>query len=193
METVRVFISTANPILMAEINTPVARKKKSLLPVLKKKSVRIDLTPMVDLGFLLITFFMFATTLAEPKALKLTVPSDNASVIDDIEVDMERGLVLILGKNNLIYSYEAMDPLSTFSINSFGKISQFRELIANKKKKTAGQLPDDPKLVISLKSTDDATYGNFVDMLDEMQITKAGITIVDKINDTEKEMIAKTM
>lgn len=193
METVRVFISTANPILMAEINTPVARKKKSLLPVLKKKSVRIDLTPMVDLGFLLITFFMFATTLAEPKALKLTVPSDNASVIDDIEVDMERGLVLILGKNNLIYSYEAMDPLSTFSINSFGQISQFRELIANKKKKAAGQLPGDPKLVISLKSTADATYGNFVDMLDEMQITKAGITIVDKINDTEKEMIAKTM
>lgn len=193
MEIYRPHILKQTPIIMAEINAPVARKKKVRVPVLKKKLVRIDLTPMVDLGFLLITFFMFATTLAEPKAMKLTMPKDDIDTITDINVAQERGLVLILGKDNLIYSYEAKDPLNTFSINSFGSISKFRELVANKKKKALIEIPNDPELIISMKCTDDATYGNFVDMLDEMQITKAGITIVDKVNDVEQQMIAKTL
>lgn len=190
MEIYHPHILKQTPIIMAEINAPVARKKKVRVPVLKKKLVRIDLTPMVDLGFLLITFFMFATTLAEPKAMKLTMPKPST---DGIPVAQERGLVLILGKDNRIYSYEAKDPISTFSINSFGSISRFRELVANKKKKALIEIPNDPELIISMKCTDDATYGNFVDMLDEMQITKAGITIVDKVNDVEQQMIAKTL
>lgn len=191
MEIAGRFISTANPNIMAEINAPVARKKKIRVPVLKKKLLRVDLTPMVDLGFLLITFFMFATTLAEPKVLKLTTPKADSQI--DTPVAQEKGLVVILGKNNLIYSYEAKDPLNSFRINSFDHISPFRQLVADKKKKTLAEMPKDPGLIISLKSTDEATYGNFVDMLDEMQITKAGITIVDSVTDVEKKMIAKTI
>lgn len=190
MENKERFILTANPNTMAEINAPVARKKKAGVPALKKKLLRIDLTPMVDLGFLLITFFMFATTLAEPKALKLTTPVNKVDC--GIPVAKEKGLVLILGKYNLIYSYEAADPMNTFHISSFEQISRFRELVAAKKRKALAEIPNDPKLVISLKCTEDATYGNFVDMLDEMQITKAGITIVDAVNDFEKGMIERT-
>jgi biopolymer transport protein ExbD len=145
---------------------------------------------MVDLGFLLITFFMFATTLSEPKALRLTMPKPCPGC--DITVANERGLILILGSNNMIYSYEAADPVNSFRIHSFNAIRDFRNMIAAKKSRTRLQMPNDPELVISIKSTDDATYGNFVDMMDEMTINRAGIPLVDQINDTEKQMIAKT-
>jgi biopolymer transport protein ExbD len=176
---------------MAEINTPVSKKKKSLAPVLKKKLLRVDLTPMVDLGFLLITFFMFATTLSEPRAMKLLMPKECPDC--PIEVAKEKGLILILGKNNLVYSYEAMDPENSFRINSFESIRDFRNSIADKKRRTMDAMPGDARLVISIKTTDEATYGNFVDIMDEVQITNAGIPIVDKVTDDEKKMIEKTM
>ncbi len=176
---------------MAEINNPVPRKKRSLSPTVKKKALRVDLTPMVDLGFLLITFFMFATVLSEPKALKLLMPKECPDC--PIKVAKEKGLILILDKHNTIFSYEAMNPEATFRINSFEQIAAFRQLVAEKKQRTQAQLPNDPGLVISIKCTEEATYGNFIDIMDEMKITNAGIPVVDKVNTDEQLMLAKTL
>lgn len=175
---------------MAEINNPVSRKKKSLAPSLKKKLLKVDLTPMVDLGFLLITFFMFATVLAEPRAMKLVMPKDDVDT--PITAALEKGLILILDKNNTIYSYEAINPEQTFRINSFEHIARFREMIAEKKQRAKREMPNDPKLIISIKATNEATSGNFVDILDEVNITAAGIPIVDKLTNDEQMMIEKT-
>jgi biopolymer transport protein ExbD len=72
----------------------------------KKLSTRIDLTPMVDLGFLLITFFIFTTTMNEPNALKLFIPDDR---IIDNEAPASKTLSLILEGDDKIYYYHGLN------------------------------------------------------------------------------------
>src|ERR1700722_441670 len=95
---------------MAELNTPTSGHKKSRgVQKTKKLSTRVDLTPMVDLGFLLITFFIFTTTMARPKAMGLILPKD---VPENIRTREPEGAVitLLLSKDNQVWYYEGSDP-----------------------------------------------------------------------------------
>src|ERR1700733_2328278 len=95
---------------MAELNTPTTGHKKSRgVQKTKKLSTRVDLTPMVELGFLLITFFIFTTTMARPKAMGLILPKD---VPENKWINEPEGAVITLlpAKNNLVYYYEGSDP-----------------------------------------------------------------------------------
>ena len=47
----------------------------------KRVSTKVDLTAMVDLGFLLITFFMLASTLAKPTTMQILKPDETLSLI----------------------------------------------------------------------------------------------------------------
>src|ERR1700684_3622244 len=80
----------------------------------KKLSTRIDMTPMVDLGFLLLTFFMLTTTFSQPKVIELTPPikSDDKTKVQDT-----LSLTLVLGKNDTVYYYNGSLKLSTDSNN----------------------------------------------------------------------------
>src|ERR1039458_5055987 len=76
----------------------------------KKLSTRIDLTPMVDLGFLLITFFMFTTTLAKPKTMEINMPykDPNMKIEDQNKIKKSVALTVLLSKNHRIYYYEGI-------------------------------------------------------------------------------------
>ncbi len=130
-----------------------------------RKDARVDMTPMVDLGFLLITFFIFTTTINSPKAFKLNIPDDTAKDDEQTEAKASGAFTVLLSKDNQIYYYEGQ--LASDGANF--KSSNFKEIRAEILKKKANTPPKD--LVVIIKPDETSVYKNVVDMLDEMQIT----------------------
>src|SRR5437763_16776657 len=93
---------------MAEMDTSSGggHKKGPGVKKSKKLSTRVDLTPMVDLGFLLITFFIFTTTMSQPTAMKLFLPKDTEKPEEQNKVKASCALTIMLGKNDRVYYYE---------------------------------------------------------------------------------------
>src|ERR1700712_5165866 len=94
---------------MAEMDTSGGggHKKGPGVKKAKKLSTRVDLTPMVDLGFLLITFFIFTTTMAMPNVMKLHMP-DDSPVKDPLLASEEKTLTVLVGSNNRLFFYPGL-------------------------------------------------------------------------------------
>ncbi|MDQ6814972.1 MAG: biopolymer transporter ExbD [Bacteroidota bacterium] len=171
---------------MAEMDTSGGggHKKGPGVKKAKKASTRVDLTPMVDLGFLLITFFIFTTTISQPTAMKLFLPKDTDKPEEQNRAKESGALTLLLGKNNNVYYYEGqLDPTASNLKNTTMK--KVRDVIIGKKRSTPA---DD--LVIVIKPGNESTYKNVVDMLDEMTInTISRFALVD-ISDVEEKLLA---
>lgn len=152
----------------------------------KKLSTRVDMTPMVDLGFLLITFFIFTATMSNPSAMPLYMPKDTEKEEEQNKAKESGALTVLLGKDNSVYYYEgqlAPDASNFLSTNFKG----IRDVIINKKKNTP---PDD--LVIVIKPNDEATYKNTIDILDEMTINDVKRFAMINILPVENELIKRT-
>src|SRR6476659_1067709 len=117
---------------MAEMDTSGGghHKKGPGVKKAKKLSTRVDMTPMVDLGFLLITFFIFTTTVASPTAMKLFLPKDVDKPEEQNKVKESGAFTILLGRNDQVYYYEGLDPTQLKSTNFKG----IREEILKKKK-----------------------------------------------------------
>ena len=162
---------------MAELITADNAKKKGVRST--KKSTKVDLTPMVDLGFLLITFFIFTTTMCQSKALGLDMPHDGKPM----PIKNSAVLTILLGANNDVFYYEGeLQPKgSNFKTTSFKEI---RNVIIEKKRTT------DPKfLYIIIKPTDGSNYRNVVDMLDEMTVNVINSYSIGDVNEVEKKLV----
>ena len=92
---------------MAEMNVPAGGGKKGHKKARSKKmSTRVDLTAMVDLGFLLITFFMLATTFNKPKTMEINKPAkDDDKKIEEPPIKMSKTVSFMLGNNDKVYWY----------------------------------------------------------------------------------------
>ena len=170
---------------MAEMDTSSGggHKKGPGVKKGKKMSTRVDLTPMVDLGFLLITFFIFTTTMSQPTAMKLFLPKDVDKPEEQNKVKLSAVLTIMLGKNDQVYYYEGDDPTKVQTSN----FKAIRDVILDKKKRT------DPKdFVVVLKPTQDATYKNTVNILDEMTIDEVKRFALVDISDPEYKIIQAT-
>ncbi|WP_312768795.1 biopolymer transporter ExbD [Epilithonimonas sp.] len=139
----------------------------------KKQNTRVDMTPMVDLGFLLITFFMFTTTFSKPNVMDLGLPAkpkDEKQKPPDTEIKLSNSISIIIGKDNKIF-YHQQDQQGlndqTLMETTFDR-EGIRKVIEQAKAGAA----DKDKFTVIIKPTDDAVYKNFVDILDEMAITK---------------------
>jgi biopolymer transport protein ExbD len=163
-------------------------------------STRVDLTPMVDLGFLLITFFMLTTTLAKPQIMALVMPDKDIKKEDIEPVKESKVLTLLLGANDKVYWYEGITDavLDSTDYSAEG----MRKVILNKKEKVKGQFGEEdyedfktkePRkgsfINVIIKPTEDARYKNLVDALDEMAICKVRYYVILDVSDLEKEFI----
>jgi len=180
---------------MAEISQDSGSHKKGGKKRSKKMSTRVDLTPMVDLGFLLITFFMLATTLIKPQTMEITMPSTKKVEEEDKTVaKASQAISLILAKDNSVYYYfgktEGAKVIKTdYSSEGLRKMlleknydvaKQVEDLKVEKAKVHMTEEDYQKKLseikanknapVVRIMATDDASYKNLVDALDEMNI-----------------------
>jgi biopolymer transport protein ExbD len=200
---------------MSELVTKYKSLKKKGKP--KKLSTRVDFTPMVDLGFLLVTFFMLSTTLNKPQTMEISMPSkDKVAENEQTQVKESNAVTILLGKNDKIYYYfgigttEVTPKLNMISFAPDGirnvllqrnidLVNQIRNLKIQKtnrsiteeefKKKVAEVKQSKQAPVVMIKSTDEATYENLVDILDEMQICNIARYAIVDITGYDKELI----
>jgi len=198
---------------MASIDTgggDSGHKKGPGVKKAKKLSTRVDMTPMVDLGFLLITFFIFTTTMSSPKALNLNMPKDTNKEEELNKAKESGALTILLGKDNHVYYYEGQllpDGSNFKSTNFLGIrdeiINKRNEVIknhvhdANCPKIWAENKGDknsclDRDLVVVIKPDQDATYKNTVDILDEMTINNVKRYAMVDITPQEYEVVQAT-
>ena len=138
----------------------------------KKASTRVDMTPLADLGFLLITFFMFTTTFSKPNVMSLNMPPKEPITQSDPRViDLTNSISIILGGDNKIYWHQkdktqliAEDLHET----TYSKDGIRNDILAAKQR---AKTPDNFTVII--KPNDDSTYENLVNILDEMEITQS--------------------
>jgi len=173
---------------MAEMDTSGGghHKKGPGVKKAKKASTRVDLTPMVDLGFLLITFFIFTTTMSQPTAMKLNLPKDTDKPEEQNKLKESGALTLLLGKNNNVYYYEGqLDP--TASNLKTSTMKKIRDEIIRKKRSTP---PED--LMVVIKAGQESTYKDVVDALDEMTINAIDRYALVDISEVEAQLVAKS-
>jgi len=163
---------------MADIQTNDSSRKRGGIRS-KKLSTRVDLTPMVDLGFLLITFFIFTTTLSRPTAMHLILPVDGTPTTSA----ESKTLSLILEADNRIAYYKGTN-LSSVRKTDFSS-DGIRTVLQEQK----NALPDRNHLVVLIKPSDFASYQNIVAALDEMQINQIKKYMVMDVSDEEKKSI----
>ena len=165
---------------MEEVQTTTLTGKKGITKG-KKLSTRVDLTPMVDLGFLLITFFIFTTTLSEPKAMKLNLPQDDVKSPNTTAAS--KTISLLLCKGNKVKYYAGDNPALMQETNY--SPSGIRYIILQQEQKVAARFGSRSETVVLIKPTEDCTYENIVNTLDEMTINNVHRYILMDANKEE--------
>ena len=172
---------------MAEIETKRSSEKKKRF---NKKSTRVDLTPMVDLGFLLLTFFVFTTTISEAKAMNLVMPNDKVDTIRD-PVCESCVLTVLLDKNNRIKYYEGAAEQNPVVKETGFAAEEIRTVLMQKKAAVANVRGDGDQFILIIKPSAASSFKNFVDITDEVTICQIKKYYVDEIRDIDKKLLLK--
>lgn len=143
----------------------------------KKPLPSVDLTAMVDLAFLLITFFMLTTSLSKMHALDIAKP---VAIDPPIFADYpaSRTMTILLGKNNQVAYYMGETKTAKMEVASMREIK--KKLLDNQA--TVGQLHQSSSkkhLLVIIKPTSTSSYKSFVDIIDEMNISKIQSYAID--------------
>jgi biopolymer transport protein ExbD len=167
---------------MAEVQRKIITNKTGIRKS-KKHSTRVDLTPMVDLGFLLITFFVFTTSLSTPTAMRLILPKDTK---DSSFTAANKTISLLLTGSNTIYYYNG-DSVNNMHVTT--SANEIRNILQQKKARVQQQYNDAGEMVALIKPTDDCTFSNLVNTLDEMQINVIKRYVLINASEVEKSMM----
>ncbi len=180
---------------MAELNTGDDGGKKGGKVRSKKSNSKVDLTAMVDLAFLLITFFMLTTTLSKPQSMPLGLP-DKQDEPDEkpIKVDENRTLTVLLGDNDKMVYYMGLlnAPIAGPKDIAYGKEGIRAELLKRKTSVVEYTGNKDKGLIVIIKPGKKSNYRNLVDILDEMAIVGVPTNaIVNEFTPEELKLIGE--
>lgn len=173
---------------MAELDTSSGGSKKGGKVRSKKASTRIDLTAMVDLAFLLITFFILTTTLAKPKALDVTMPDKDEKKTDQLPVPASRTMTILLGANDKLEWFVGEPGKEKPNQDGYGK-NGIRKAIIEQGAKI--QAASGKYMIVIIKPSDKSVYRNLVSALDEMKIAGIQSFAVGDITQPEVELLKR--
>jgi biopolymer transport protein ExbD len=181
---------------MAELNTGDGGGGKDKKVRSKKQNSKVDLTAMVDLAFLLITFFMLTTTLSKPQSMSLSLP-DKDEKGDNMKVDENRTMTILLGDNNKLVRYMGLlaTPVAGGAPKdyTYGKEGIREEILSRKKSVlaySAGIGKPKNGIIVIIKPSKKSDYRNLVDILDEMAITEVqSYAIVNDFSPEEQKLL----
>lgn len=171
---------------MAELNqksAPVSAKKHRV----RRQTPKVDLTAMVDLAFLLITFFMLTTTLNKPNSLDVAMP-DNGDE-KPTEINERRIVSLLLAENEVVWYHGNLEQ----PISNPQKIlldSPNLRTILLKLKSAIPLVSEGKDMIVLIKPNKDARTKDIIRTLDEMRITDTKRYMISKISPMETDLIA---
>jgi len=174
---------------MAELNNNASGAETPKKVRSQKLNSKIDLTAMVDLAFLLITFFMLTTTLSEPKSMDLSMPDEGPSM----PVDENRTMTILVGNDNKAKCFMGKQADASKEI-AVGTRELRGELAVRKKQvlaySTAKGKPEQG-LIVLIKPGEQSNYGNLVDILDEMAISEVPSYAIVEMEKSESELFKR--
>ena len=145
---------------MVQINAPPTQSGNHGKVRRKKTVVHLDMTPMVDLAFLLLTFFMLTTVFSKPRVMSLDLPEQPTKPVAPRPINAKNALSFVLGNNNRVYWYAGED-VAQAGLTDYSPAGIRKILLANR---------GNPQLWVFIKPDDASNYQNVVNALDEMVI-----------------------
>jgi len=150
------------------------------------------LTPMVDLAFLLITFFMLTTSLNKPHAMDLVMP-DKSDIMQTTDFADRRTMTILLGADNKVIWYWGLldKPIEGPKVIGYGRNGIGTELLDKIKKVDTYSGLNNNKLMVVIRPSNQSNYSNLVDILDEMKTTAIEQYMIGDITQTEIALLSK--
>lgn len=176
---------------MTETNcSPVLSRQRPGIRNRRKHSLRTDMTPMVDLGFLLVTFFVFTSELSRPHTTNLVMPEEGR----DMPVGESLSITVLLGRDNKVFYYEGNWDPATIQITNYSVKEGLGKLIREKQSrldlhpvKGEGRTG----LMMMIKPGSQASYKNVIDAMDETLINDVRKYAILKPGPEEKAFLEK--
>lgn len=174
---------------MAELDTSGGGKKSGGKVRSKKASTRVDLTAMVDLAFLLITFFMLTTTLAKPQAMDLAMPDKDEKLNDQKPVPASRTMTVLLGSKDKLEWFVGEPGKVPPTTTDYGKNGIRKALLDNYQR--VKQQSGGKEMIVIIKPSEKSNYKNMVDILDELKIANLQIYAIGDILPNEIDLLKR--
>ena len=149
-------------------------KKKKKHKKMRRLGVRIDMTPMVDVAFLLLTFFMLTTSMSRPQTMEINLPPSDTKV----EVAQSNLLTLRVKENGSIYWNMADETPQMI------EYKKLRPLMVQ-------QLAQNPKLITLIKVDRKGKYHMIVDIMDELNLANITRFSIAPLQDADQKALAK--
>lgn len=152
----------------------------------KKQALRVDLTPMVDLGFLLITFFIFTTAISSQTMVRLVLPADST---DSTNISAS-GAITIVPMANGMKVINGMDWQhgTEFDPHDFKGVRHF---LLQRIKEIRQQYGKEDKLFVVLKPHYSSHFGQLISLFDELKICDIKRYSLSELSTTEESLVAR--